>query len=203
MFKWTQSWYLGRNWWKANKELFYWVLLVALCFYSLEKPSLYRYVVENESDIEIALFATIENSLAPVNQKLSKALVLNHCSCSLQSYIIPKNSLTRSNDSVEAEGKERITLSKWVNFLKLLRVLSRCCCLWLESIYLVRTCQQIFISASYLSIHSHVEQYLLCMWALHTSLCHCTSHQFEKFSLMVQIWPEQFVRVKVTTPTLL
>ena len=89
----------------------------------LEKLSSHRYAVEKGSNVEIALFARIGNSLAAVNQNCPKvdqqssalkhnlvlSAVISSCSCKVMSF--PRTAaelygfLTQSRQSVEDEGK--------------------------------------------------------------------------------------------------
>ena len=98
-----------------------WILLPIVV--RLEKLTSHRYVVENESNVKIALFARVGNSLEVANQKLSKgrsaklsfkprsylSLVSSSCSCKIMSFPPTDaelyGSLTQSRHSVEAEEK--------------------------------------------------------------------------------------------------
>jgi len=123
----TELIYPGRNRRKTTHEALHQQLSVSLFLVfiavRLEKLTSHRYVVENGSNVKIALFARVGNSLEIANQQLSKgrsaklslkprsylSLVSSSCSCKTM-FFPPTNadlygSLTQSRHSVEAEEK--------------------------------------------------------------------------------------------------
>ena len=122
----TELIYPGRNRRKTTHEALHQQLSVSLFLVFIEvrqKLTSHRYVVENGSNVKIALFARVGNSLEVANQKLSKgrsaklsfkprsylSLVSSSCSCKIM-FFPPTDaelygSLTQSRHSVEAEEK--------------------------------------------------------------------------------------------------
>ena len=125
LFRWTEMVYPGRNRRKTTHEALHQQLSVSLflvCIEVRQKLTSHRYV-ENGSNVKIALFARVGNSLEVANQKFSKgrsaklnfkprsylSLVSFSCSCKIISFP-PIDaelfvSLTQSRHSVEAEEK--------------------------------------------------------------------------------------------------
>ena len=125
LFRWTEMVYPGRNRRKTTHEALHQQLSVSLflvCIEVRQKLTSHRYV-ENGSNVKIALFARVGNSLEVANQKFSKgrsaklnfkprsylSLVSFSSSCKIMSFP-PTDaelyvSLTQSRHSVEAEEK--------------------------------------------------------------------------------------------------